>query len=192
MNIKRFSFSFCYLLVAIAIFFFWNKQNNQLKQVKASTPTQETKLQQLKTPIWSVKDLEAYKIYIENPDELARVQERKFYMRPPFYDGPMPLIVECVVKPTVPSAMPGVTISHSFNAFQTYFVYRDSALKFSGIAEGAVTIDDTGLVAEAQFLRLIKDENQQFQGIEIEEFHWGPMASSYSSARAELTRGASR
>jgi hypothetical protein len=88
-------------------------------------------------------------------------------MKPPFYDGNLPLVFVSGKKAIGQSEM--ITVSQDFGQFYNSFTYTDVAMKYSGIADGARTNDSSGkLLAEAKLLRLVKGE-----GIYIEERHYG-------------------
>ena len=102
----------------------------------------------------------------ENSDIPVFVWQETIHVRPPFYEGHLPLVVESGKKPIGMNEM--ITLYHAFDGWTNNFVYNDPALKFSGIPTYARTTDDNGrLLAEAKLLRIIKGE-----GIEIEETHY--------------------
>jgi hypothetical protein len=88
-------------------------------------------------------------------------------MKPPFYEGSMPLVYISEKKAIGMSEM--ITVSRDYGDFKNNFSYNDAAMKYSGIADGARTSDPAGrLLAEASLIKLIKGE-----GIQIEEKHYG-------------------
>lgn len=89
-------------------------------------------------------------------------------LKPPFYDGSMPLVFVSAKKAIGQSEM--IIIFQDFGKFKNTFTYNDVALKYSGVADGARTTDPSGaLLADAKLVKLIKGE-----GIHIEERHYGP------------------
>ena len=172
------------LLVTIAIFFFWNRQDNQPEGLKASIPTQKSKLQQVKTPIWSDEDFEeSYRklehavrgeVFMKDPD-----------IKPPFYESSKPLTYRTYNDPSWYHEYHFlVALCHDFGEFKNVFLYGRSF----PIAGGARTFDKTGrLVAEARLLRLIEGD-QGFEGIEIEEFHYGPDGKLIFKCKSQFDR----
>jgi len=154
MSIKRLSF-----LCVVAVL--W------LFQVSCSAPAAdlpELDLPGLETPIWSEDDL-------GKQESAILLYETTVQMKPPFYKGSMPISFVAGKKPMAVGEMTNAYFD--FGDFSNDFVYLDPAMQFSGIAQGAVTTDRSGrLLAEARMVRLLSDKGNQFQGIEIEEFHY--------------------
>ena len=137
-------------------------------EVKAQGPSlresQESELQEGKTPIWSETEL-------EKTGGAVVTYEETINIRPLFYTGSMPLKLISGKKFLAMNEM--ITLYRDFEGFRNTFIYVNPSMAFSGIAEGARTTDASGrLLAEARLLRLISGENKQLQGIEIEEFHY--------------------
>jgi hypothetical protein len=95
-------------------------------------------------------------------------QQQILNLKPPFYEGSMPLVFVSGKKAITQSEM--ITVSQDFGKFKTTFSYHDTALTYSGIADGARTNDSSGrLLADAKLIKLLKGE-----GVHIEEQHYGP------------------
>src|SRR5712692_1967811 len=127
---------------------------------QASCNTQEADLRGVKTPIWS-KDV------LEKQESAMLTYKTTIQVKPPFYNGAMPLTLTAGKKPMAMNEM--INVYFDFGDFRNIFIYTDPTMLFSGIAEGAITTDRSGkLLAEARMVRLVSRESKQLQGIEIE------------------------
>lgn len=144
-----------------AIYFYYRKSKAQTRTPRpTATPV---------TPIWSEEDFKetlekleyaavSY-VFMKDPD-----------MRLPFYCGGEKPFSSYETRSDYHSGY-FVPLAFYFDDFTNVFSYTRPL----PIAEGSRSLDESGqLVAEARFLRLIKGENQQIQGIETGEFHYGP------------------
>lgn len=129
-----------------------------------SCRNQDEELQKAQTPIWREINLER----LEGP---TVTYEETVNIQPTFYKGSMPLSFRATKK--LFDRVWKISLYQEFEEFRNTFIYPDRKIAFSGIASGARTTDASGrLLAEARLLRLISEETEQLQGIEIEEFHY--------------------
>ena len=95
------------------------------------------------------------------------VYEMTQHQKPKFYQGALPFKYIAGKKRIGPNET--YAVYHRFEGWWTTFFYSDVRMKFSGIAEGARTIDANGrILAEAKMSQLLLGN-----GVEIEEFHYG-------------------
>lgn len=156
------------------------------------TPTQERILQEIKTPVWNITDLEQYKQErIWQGRGMFCLFETKENKEPPFYTGPMPLVYkvayapgDCVtegnraqrgIKPTFYSL-------DFFRSFENHFIYDGVRLI------GAQTYDRSergNLLAEVVNINyFITGDNKQ--GVEIEELHYEPDGKPVFKSKSQI------
>jgi len=116
-------------------------------------------------PIWKSTDLESNK---HKGPILA--YNRKFNIRPKFYDGSIPLQYKGT-KTLGAGPMTGTSkvLRYKFEDFSNYFIYRD----FFDLV-GAVSVDNNNkMVAEAKIDLYMKKEGKIYTpNAEVEEFHY--------------------
>lgn len=93
------------------------------------------------------------------------------YVRPPFYNGKMPLTFYVGKRLVYSNGM--LTVLHHFDRFNTYFFYADEIIELAKIPVQAKTYDnDENLVAEATFTGVGRNNSMRIKGIEITEIHY--------------------
>lgn len=140
-------------------------------------PTQENKLEQIKTPFWNKTAPEQYKQEKFNFYDTTLRGEK-----PPFYQGSMPLSYRAAY---LPGGEPGYTfrigqpIFYSFVEFTNYFVYRGPLIV------GSQTYDrQERLLAEVTNIIYFIDGNKQ--GMKIEEIHYGTNGRPMFTSRSQV------
>jgi len=90
------------------------------------------------------------------------------HQKPPLYRGEVPFKYTAYQRMLFQNN--SMTLIHDYGEWRNLFIYEDTALIGSGIADGALTLDSNdNMVAVAKLSRIIKGE-----GVEIEEFHLNP------------------
>ncbi|HJP93061.1 MAG TPA: hypothetical protein VJ875_13975 [Pyrinomonadaceae bacterium] len=116
------------------------------------------------SPIWSNET-------VTKQNKATFITTETIYSRPPFYDGPAPFTVRSGVRPFFDQGT--VKVYSEFGDFRNTYIYDQVELTAGGIASGARATNSSGqLLAEARLLRL-RTSNNSFQGVELEEFHYG-------------------
>lgn len=112
--------------------------------------------------------------------------ETTVHIKPTFYTGSMPFSYMSVRR-IISSDNDMIEAMHEFAQWKTRFAYNDVALRYSGIADAARTIDTSGrVIAEAKLFEIVKG-----QGFEIEEYHYNNNGdvSFYAKSFIEFTSG---
>ena len=106
-------------------------------------------------------------------EEKVTPKETTIYNKPLFYSGPVPFNYTAYYSPDLLGGGGGqffkchIVLLQDFGQWKNLFVYDDLMLKHSGVAGGAITIDENkNRVAVAKLSKVIKGE-----GVEIEEYH---------------------
>jgi hypothetical protein len=141
------------------------------------------KLQNIKTPVWEIPDLETEKI--GDKDVYVYTNTIQVTEKTPYYRGST--IEFDVGYP--PGYTPGSTYSsekplfHRYEDFSTFFIYEGLFLK------GAQTYNKEGLlVAEVSEIRYYVADGQT-QGIEITELHYGEDEELIFTCKSEIEFG---
>jgi hypothetical protein len=110
------------------------------------------------------------------------------YLRPPFYEGPVPLEFESVKKPGIGGIGMGLgsrTIIHAFDEWTTIYEYADPSFEVSGIATCAQTFSKSRkLLAEARFEEIVEG-----MGIIILEVHYNEDGSVRFWCKSQIEFG---
>jgi|GEM_PF-2475766 len=139
--------------------------DDKLRAERAAAKVRSSRSGALNTQIPKLSKPEVLKLDEDTPLITKTVT---VHQKPPFYKGPVPL--KYTAYQLVLFQNNSLTLVHDFGGWKNLFVYEDTAMKYSGVAEGAITFDNNeNLVAVAKLSRLLKGE-----GVEIEEFHLNP------------------
>jgi hypothetical protein len=133
-------------------------------------------------PVWTILDTELVKVGKADPNALIKRTKATLHLRPPFYSGGGDLSFKELsheAEPGLCGSMGGhcgLVLAQDFGEFKNLFVYPDSPEeRLSGMPKGARTTGPGGeLLAEAKVVAVARDANNQLQGIDIQEFHYGP------------------
>lgn len=169
-DMKRF---FLFFLLLLTIIFFsscisQNGQNNQLEQIK--------------TPIWTKNDLEIIKM--GEADLTGR--NVTIYVKPPFYNGTMPLKITSMKNILLPNSIEPIIV-HDFGDFINLFIYeKKENLQFLLIGVQTYPSPNSGKpnnpIAEAK----ISYVNEGKRIVEMEEFHYGTDGKLLFYSKSEI------
>ncbi len=112
--------------------------------------------------------------------------QTKVFQRPPYYKGNMPLKYIQVKRPIGSNNM--INVVYDFGAYKNLFGYKDPAMKYSGMAQSAVTVDSSGRVLAIAVMSRLKG-NPVLEGLEIDEYHLNPDGSCYFYCRSLMKMG---
>jgi hypothetical protein len=124
---------------------------------------------------WQSKDFEKSFEILNSITKITLTRESTLFVKPPFYDGPMPLQFKEVCL-NLYSGMGGseqVVVIRDFGDWHNLFLYPNKKAVFFKKPAGAVTVDNKTnyKIAECILLRTISKE-KRIAGYEIEEIHY--------------------
>lgn len=177
-------FPFLSIATVLVPLLFLSCQRASEKKDSGSQGGRLAALDTIRTPVWSDADFPP-------PPRSLFTFEVTSNQRPVYSPGQGEF--RYVAKKVVSSAGMGgsvyTTYSYIIDGFTTEFSYEHSR-SFLGLPCGARTYDGTGrLRAEAVTLRIVKEEGQPLEAVEIREFHYDALGSLIFTCKSRIEPG---
>lgn len=127
-------------------------------------------------PLWSKQDWKNTEKLINSTGGTLMEREVTFFVKPPYYNGQMPLRYTTLSKYMGGGGMMGSTnipVIHGFDGWSNLFIYKDAQSLLTQMPAGALAVNnDHVLVAECKVVKLLSSNEHQLTGFEIAEIHY--------------------
>ncbi len=125
---------------------------------------------------WSKQDVFNAEDLVNSMGGLIVTREVTLNMKPPFYNGTMPLHYKTTAKEMGGGMMSSLSTPaiYNFGTWSNQFIYKDEKSLIYGMPDGAVAVSNTDntLIAECKVMKLLSDSDKQLTGFEIAEIHY--------------------
>lgn len=126
--------------------------------------------------LWSMEQIKAAEDMANSMGGLLLSYQTTMYVKPPFYQGEMPLKFIAAGK-KIGGGMMGSSLSaafvYDFGSWRNYFIYNDMNSMIHGLPDGAIAVDSKTklLIAECKVQKRITRE-KRLVGFELVENHY--------------------